>query len=78
MLTTHEANSSEENTPIQHVKVTAVHGNWILQKEKLIEKFGLTYAELAFKDGKKDEMLAKLQMKLGISKGDLAALIAAL
>ena len=78
MLTTHEVNGQEERTPIPPAKVSEVHGNWIQQKEKLIEKFGLTYEELAFKNGKKDEMLFRLQIKLGITKEDLQAIMAGL
>ena len=53
-------------------------GNWIIQKEKLSRKFDLTYAELAFEEGKKDEMLARLESKLDLSKEQLRAIIAAL
>ena len=58
---------------------TAVKGNWNEQKGKLKAKFAtLTDNDLQFEEGKKDEMLGKLQTKLGKSKEELNAIIAAL
>ena len=49
-----------------------VKGNWNEQKGKLKQKFAtLTDNDLMFTEGKKDEMLGKLQIKLGKSKEEL-------
>ena len=49
-----------------------VKGNWDKQKGKLKQKFAtLTDNDLMFAEGKKDEMLGKLQIKLGKSKEEL-------
>jgi uncharacterized protein YjbJ (UPF0337 family) len=49
-----------------------VNGNWNEQKGKLKQKFAtLTDNDLMFAEGKKDEMLGKLQIKLGKSKEEL-------
>jgi uncharacterized protein YjbJ (UPF0337 family) len=49
-----------------------VKGNWNEQKGKLKQKFAtLTDNDLMFVEGKKDEMLGKLQIKLGKSKEEL-------
>jgi uncharacterized protein YjbJ (UPF0337 family) len=59
--------------------MTVVTGNWNEQKGKLKQKFAvLTDNDLLFEEGKKDEMLGKLQVKLGKTKEDLNAIIAAL
>jgi uncharacterized protein YjbJ (UPF0337 family) len=58
---------------------TPIKGNWSEQKSKLKEKFSnLTDADLRYEDGKKDEMLSNLQVKLGKTKEELTAIIAAL
>ena len=49
-----------------------VKGNWNEQKGKLKQKFAtLTDNDMMFAEGKKDEMLGKLQIKLGKSKEEL-------
>ena len=54
------------------MNTTEVKGNWNEQKGKLKQKFAvLTDNDLMFKDGKKDEMLGKLQIKLGKTKEEL-------
>jgi len=54
-------------------------GNWNEQKGKLKRKFGyLTDNDLLFEEGKKEEMLGKLQIKLGKTKDELIKIIAAL
>jgi uncharacterized protein YjbJ (UPF0337 family) len=54
-------------------------GNWNEQKGKLKQKFAiLTDNDLLFADGKKDEMIGRLQIKLGKSKEELEKLIAAI
>jgi uncharacterized protein YjbJ (UPF0337 family) len=54
-------------------------GNWKEQKEKLKAKFTtLTDSDLRYDDGKKDEMMTKLQTKLGKTKEELATIISTL
>ena len=49
-----------------------VKGNWNEQKGKLKQKFAvLTDNDLMFEEGKKEEMLGKLQIKLGKTKEEL-------
>jgi uncharacterized protein YjbJ (UPF0337 family) len=56
-----------------------VKGNWNEQKGKLKQQFAiLTDNDLMFKEGKKDEMLGKLQIKLGKTKEQLHDIIAEL
>lgn len=56
---------------------TEVKGNWNEQKGKLKQKFGfLTDNDLMFEEGKEDEMLGKLQIKLGKTKDELKKFIA--
>ena len=58
---------------------TPAVANWSEQKTKLKAKFSmLTDAELQFADGKKDEMMTKLQTKLGKTKEELAKIISSL
>ena len=59
--------------------LTEVKGDWNEQKGKLKQKFAaLTDNDLLFLDGKKDEMLGRLQAKLGKTKEELHAIISAL
>ena len=56
-----------------------VKGNWNEQKGKLKQKFAtLTDNDLMFAEGKKEEMLGKLQIKLGKTKEELRKIIEAL
>jgi uncharacterized protein YjbJ (UPF0337 family) len=56
-----------------------ISGNWNDQKGKLKAQFStLTDADLHYENGKKDEMFTKIQVKLGKTKEELAAIIAAL
>ena len=58
---------------------TEIQGNWNEQKGKLKQKFAvLTDNDLMYEEGKKDEMLGKLQIKLGKSKEEIQKIIAAL
>jgi len=58
---------------------TELKGNWNEQKGKLKQKFAiLTDNDLMFAEGKKDEMLGKLQIKLGKTKEQLREIIEAL
>jgi uncharacterized protein YjbJ (UPF0337 family) len=57
---------------IQKMNTTEAKGNWNEQKGKLKQKFAnLTDDDLMFAEGKKDEMLGKLQIKLGKTKEEL-------
>jgi len=61
------------------MNTTELKGNWNEQKGKLKEKFAtLTDNDLMFAEGKKDEMLGRLQIKLGKSKEELHKIIASL
>jgi uncharacterized protein YjbJ (UPF0337 family) len=61
------------------MNTTEAKGNWNEQKGKLKQKFAmLTDNDLMFLDGKKDEMLGRLQIKLGKTKEQLHAIIEAL
>jgi uncharacterized protein YjbJ (UPF0337 family) len=54
-------------------------GNWNEIKGKLKQKFAyLTDDDLVFAEGKKEEMLGKLQIKLGKTKDDLRKLMESL
>ncbi len=58
---------------------TELKGNWNEQKGKLKQKFAmLTDNDLMFADGKKEEMLGRLQVTLGKTKDQLRAIIASL
>ena len=51
---------------------TELKGNWNEQKGKLKQKFAsLTDDDLLFAEGKQDEMLGRLQIKLGKTKEEL-------
>ena len=51
-----------------------VKGGWNEVKGKLKQKYGqLTDDDLAFSEGKEDELLGRLQQKLGKTKEDLRA-----
>jgi len=59
--------------------ITELKGNWNEQKGKLKQKFAtLTDDDLMFAEGKKEEMLGRLQIKLGKTKEELHKIIAAL
>ena len=53
------------------MNTTELKCNWEEQKGKLKQKFAqLTDDDLLFAEGKKDEMLGRLQVKLGKTKDD--------
>ncbi len=59
------------------MNTTTLKGNWDEQKGKLKQQFAtLTDDDLMFTEGKKDEMMGRLQIKLGKSKDELHKLIA--
>ena len=61
------------------MNTTELKGNWEEQKGKLKQKFAaLTDNDLLFVEGKKDQMLGKLQIKLGKTKEELHKIIQAL
>jgi len=61
------------------MNTTELKGNWNEQKGKIKQKFAfLTDNDLMFEEGKKDEMLGKLQIKLGKTKEELHKIIEAL
>ncbi len=61
------------------INITVLKGNWNKQKGKLIQKFAiLTDDDLMLEEGKKDEMLGRLQIKPGKTKEELHKIIAAL
>jgi uncharacterized protein YjbJ (UPF0337 family) len=54
------------------MNTTELKGDWEVQKGKLKQRFAqLTDNDLLFVDGKKDEMLGKIQKKLGKTKEEL-------
>lgn len=56
---------------------TEFNGNWNEIKGKLKQKFAiLTEDDLMMVDGKKDELLGRLQVKLGKTKEEIRLLIA--
>lgn len=58
------------------MNTTELKGNWDEQKGKLKQKFAaLTENDLLFAEGKKDEMMGKLQIKLGKTKAELYKII---
>lgn len=54
-------------------------GNWNEQKGKLKQKFAiLTDNDLLLEEGKEDELLGKIQIKLGKTKDEIKKIIAGL
>ena len=61
------------------MNTTEIKGSWNEQKGKLKVKFAsLTDNDLLFTEGKRDEMLGRIQVKLGKTKEELHKIIAAL
>ncbi len=61
------------------MNTTEVKGKWDEQKGKLKQKYAtLTDNDLMFEEGKKDEMMGKLQIKLGKTKDELHKIISSL
>jgi len=61
------------------MNTTELKGNWNELKGKLKMKFAtLTDNDLLFEKGKKDEMIGRLQVKLGKSSEELKRIIDAL
>ena len=58
------------------MNTTELKGSWDEQKGKLKQKFAtLTDDDLLFAEGKKEEMLGKLQIKLGKTKEELHTIL---
>ncbi|HMU09649.1 MAG TPA: CsbD family protein [Ferruginibacter sp.] len=61
------------------INLTELKGNWNETKGKLKQKFAiLTDSDLLFAEGKQDEMLGKLQTKLGRTREEMRKIIAEL
>jgi uncharacterized protein YjbJ (UPF0337 family) len=61
------------------MNTTGLKGNWEEQKGKLKQKFAaLTDNDLLFADGKQEEMIGRLQKKLGKTKEEMFKIISAL
>jgi len=59
--------------------ITELKGNWNEQKGKLKQKFAiLTDNDFLFDEGKKEEMLGRIQIKLGKTKEQLRQIISSL
>jgi len=61
------------------MNTTEVKGNWNELKGKLKQKFAtLTDNDLMFEEGKREEMMGRLQIKLGKTKEELHEIISEL
>lgn len=61
------------------MNTTEAKGQWNEIKGKLKQKYAnLTDDDLMFAEGKKDEMIGKLQIKLGKSKEEIQKIISSL
>ena len=59
--------------------LTQLKGNWVETKGKLKQKFAqLTDNDLLLLEGKQDEMIGRLQIKLGKTKEELHKIISEL
>jgi uncharacterized protein YjbJ (UPF0337 family) len=55
---------------------TLIKGNWNVLKGKLKQKYAkLTDDDLLFVEGKENELLGKLEKKLGIAKDEIRSII---
>lgn len=64
--------NSNSMTDSTNTTPATAKGSWTEQKEKLKAKFPtLTDADLKYENGKKDEMLTRIQTKLGKTKDEL-------
>lgn len=61
---------------LNKMKPKAVKINWNEHKINLIQKFAfLTETDLKFEDGKKEKMLERLQIELGMSRDEIIRII---
>ena len=59
--------------------ITELKGSWNEQKDRLKQKFAmLTDSDVLLVEGKQDEMLGRLQVKLGKTKEEIYKLISEL
>ncbi len=59
------------------MNTTVIKGNWNELKGKLKQNYGnLTDDDLIYAEGKEDEMVGRLQKKLGKSKDEISRLLA--
>lgn len=59
--------------------ITEIKGNWNETKGKLKQKFALlTDSDLLLIEGKQDELLGRLQIKLGKTKAEIQKIIESL
>ncbi len=76
------ANFMKSNITIKNTEImynTEAKGSWDEQKGKIKKRFAiLTDNDLMFETGKVEEMLGRLQMKLGKTKEELRLIIAGL
>ncbi len=64
---------------IKKMNTTELKGNWNQQKAKLKQKFAvLTDNDLMYEEGRKEEMFANLQIKLGKTKEEFHKILSAL
>jgi uncharacterized protein YjbJ (UPF0337 family) len=62
---------------LKNMNTIEFKGNWNEQKGKLKQKFAmLTDDDLMFEEGKEDEMMGKIQIKLGKTKEEIQKIIA--
>lgn len=61
------------------MNTTEINGKWNTTKGKLKQKFAvLSDNDLMFAEGKKDEMVGRLQIKLGKTKEEMQKIIESL
>jgi uncharacterized protein YjbJ (UPF0337 family) len=61
------------------MNLTEFKGDWNKAKGKLKQKYAtLTDDDLLFEEGKEDELLGRLQVKLGMKKEEIHELISSL
>lgn len=58
--------------------LTELKGGWNETKDKLKQNFGITDNDLLIGKGKQDEILGRLQVKLGKTKEEILKIIAEL
>jgi uncharacterized protein YjbJ (UPF0337 family) len=72
-------NRSTSKNKTSHMNNDEVKDNWNEQKSKLKKMFSwLTDEDLLFKEGKKEEMFDRLQIKLGKTKAELQKILSGL
>jgi uncharacterized protein YjbJ (UPF0337 family) len=73
-----KAPTTTKKVVIKGTAKTPAKTTWVEQKVALKKQFpSLTDSDMMFEEGKKEEMLAKLQIKIGKTKEELQKIIAA-